>query len=127
MADQSRKTHVYVGLAGEHPLAVGADPASLGEGGLYRRADGDEEWQKVNNGLPKDPQVRALAIHPEDPQMIYAGTQHGVYVSSDRGEHWEATDSHKGEVWSLAFHPSNPSILLAGHGFPPVLRCIRVP
>ena len=115
MVAETHKTYVYVGLAGEHPLVVGTQGSALGVGGLYRRADGDDEWQSKIKGLPANPQVRALAVRPDNPRVVYAGVQDGVYRSDDRGDHWEATRSHKGEVWSLAFHPDDADILLAGY------------
>ena len=65
MTSQKHKTFVYVGIGGEHPLVAAAEPNSLGEGGLFRRGDGEEAWQPLTNGLPVEPQVRAMAIHPE--------------------------------------------------------------
>lgn len=115
MTSQEHKTFVYVGIGGEHPLVVGTEPNALGEGGLFRRGDGEQEWQLMTNGLPPEPQVRAMAIHPNNPQVLYAGTQDGVYRTGDRGEHWEATQSPKGEVWSIGFHPDNPDVMLAGY------------
>ena len=50
------RTHIYVGLAGEGD--------AIGPGGMLRRADGDSEWRSAAKGLPDEPQVRALAIHP---------------------------------------------------------------
>ena len=79
MVDDSHSTYVYVGLGGEGE--------NIGLGGMYRRADGDQEWQAINNGLPNEPQVRALVVHPQNPQTIYAGTQNGVYRSDDRQRH----------------------------------------
>ncbi len=115
MAANGHRTTVYIGLGGEGPLIVGTDGPPLGEGGLYRRTDGEQEWQSSYNGLPEHPQVRALAVHPKNPQVVYAGTQDGVYRSEDKGDHWKATQSLKGDVWSMAFHPSNPDVLLAGY------------
>ena len=54
MANDSHSTYVYVGLGGEGE--------NIGLGGMYRRADGDEQWQAINNGLPTEPQVRALLV-----------------------------------------------------------------
>ena len=50
------------------------------------------------NGLPADPQVRALLVHPDNPSTVFAGTQDGVYRSDDRGDTWNRTDTMSGEV-----------------------------
>lgn len=115
MTTESHRTHVYVGLAGESALIVGAEGTPLGEGGLYRRADGERDWTSITTGLPEQPQVRALLVHPENPATIFAGTQAGVYRSEDRGESWTATDSLQGDVWSLAVHPHDSHVMFAGY------------
>ena len=109
MANNAHRTHIYVGLAGEGD--------NIAEGGLLRRAEGDDDWQAIANGLPTNPQVRALLVHPDNPAVIYAGTQLGVYRSDDRGDHWEALESPRDgmDVWSLAFHPSDPDTIYAGY------------
>ncbi|MSQ05622.1 MAG: hypothetical protein EXR54_09025 [Dehalococcoidia bacterium] len=108
MANIEHQTYVYIGLAGEGD--------NIGPGGMYRWADGDEEWVSITRGLPASPQVRALLVHPHDPQIVYAGTQRGVYRSNDRGDRWEALGMPRigTDVWSLAFHPQNPSVIYAG-------------
>ena len=104
-----RETYLYVGLAGEGD--------NIGEGGLYRKVDGDEEWHSITNGLPDNPQVRALLVHPEDPAVVYAGTNLGPYRSDDYGEHWEALEAPRPgmDVWSLAFHPQDSRLMYAGY------------
>ena len=108
MAANGHHTYVYVGLAGEGD--------NIGEGGLLRRSESDG-WQSIASGLPSNPQVRALALHPEDPAIVYAGTQAGPFRSDDRGEHWEALDASAdaGDVWSLAFLPGDPRTIFAGY------------
>lgn len=109
MAANGHGTYIYVGLAGEGE--------HVGEGGLYRYAVNDGTWHTIARGLPPSPQVRALLIHPEDPAVVYAGTQHGPFRSDDRGERWEPLDSPRAgrDVWSLAHHPDDPSVLFAGY------------
>ena len=85
MANNGHQTHIYVGLAGEGD--------NIAEGGLLRRAEGEDDWQTITNGLPSNPQVRALLVHPDNPAVVYAGTQLGVYRSDDRGDHWHALES----------------------------------
>ncbi|MEC8909794.1 MAG: hypothetical protein VYC44_02275, partial [Chloroflexota bacterium] len=109
MVASEHRTFVYVGLGGEGDY--------IGEGGIVRRADGEEDWTDISKGLPDNPQVRALAIRPDDPKIVFAGTDKGVFRSKDRGETWEAlNDAEAGrEVWSLAIHPDNPDVILAGY------------
>ena len=73
----NRNSYVYVGLAGE------TAPGRRVNSGLYRMADGDDEWTLLEAGLPQAPAIRALTIHPENPSTVYAGTQDGPYVSTD--------------------------------------------
>ena len=30
---------------------------------MLRRAEGEDDWQTITNGLPETPQVRALLVH----------------------------------------------------------------
>ena len=48
--------------------------------------DGGETFR--SDGPGSGPAYRALWIHPEDPRLVYGGTDQGVYVSRDGGEHW---------------------------------------
>lgn len=60
MIGNHHRTFVYVGLAGEGD--------NIGQCGLYRLEEGEEKWESVTNGLPENPQVRALLIQPENPK-----------------------------------------------------------
>ena len=82
----SRKFFLYSGLAGE------TGRGRIVQSGLFRMADDSDEWERIEHGLPEAPAVRALAVHPRQPEIIYAGTQSGPYRSADRGAHWERVD-----------------------------------
>ena len=58
--------------------------------GIYRTRNGGESWEAVNNGLGSS-DIRSIAIDPEHPEVIYAGTGNGVgiYKSTNRGDLWE--------------------------------------
>ena len=107
----NHKSYVYVGLAGEPA------PGRPVQSGLYRMADGDEGWESLTNGLPEEPAIRAVAVHPQKPEIVYAGTQSGPYRSTDNGDHWEKVDvpDHGLPVWSLLFHPGDPNVMYAGY------------
>ncbi|HVQ74099.1 MAG TPA: hypothetical protein VMT79_01020 [Candidatus Binatia bacterium] len=107
----NRTSYVYVGLAGE------TGPGRVVGSGLYRMAVGDDRWELATRGLPAAPTIRAIAPHPEHPETVYVGTQHGPYRSTDHGETWERLDvpDHGSAVWSLVFDPRDSSVLYAGY------------
>ena len=70
------------------------DPASpdqllLGtrRSGVMRSTDGCETWAASNEGLTSL-FVNTLAVDPNNPDVIYAATDGGAYVSFDAGAHW---------------------------------------
>ena len=103
-------SYLYIGLAGE------TGRGRVVHSGLFRMKDGSGEWQRIERGLPAEPAVRALAVHPQKPEIVYAGTQSGAYRSEDHGKHWEkvAMPDHGLPVWSVLFHPHDPDTILVG-------------
>ncbi len=84
--------------------------------GFFRRRAGDGDWRALTRGLPPDPEVRAIALHPDDPEIVLAGTQDGVWRSDDGGDSWESLGlpGDLRTVWSIAFDPSDPDTVFVG-------------
>jgi photosystem II stability/assembly factor-like uncharacterized protein len=103
MVTLSAPSHVWVGAAGAL-------------GGIYRRAVGDDRWDRLTKGLPEATHVHAITPHPANADVLYLGTRHGAFRSTDRGERWERLDLADGgaEVWSILVHPMNPRTVFAG-------------
>ncbi|HEY4641287.1 MAG TPA: hypothetical protein VII75_08070, partial [Thermoanaerobaculia bacterium] len=55
---------------------------------VYRTHDGGKTWQSIANGLPIT--VNVVREDPVRKGLLYAGTERGVSVSFDDGEHWES-------------------------------------
>ncbi|MEO7145423.1 MAG: glycoside hydrolase, partial [Bryobacteraceae bacterium] len=55
---------------------------------VYRTHDGGKSWRKIVRGLPDDP-VNAVREDPERKGMLFAATEHAVYVSFNDGEQWQ--------------------------------------
>src|SRR6185437_15173849 len=67
--------------------------------------------------------VRALAQHPTNPNILYAGTaQGGVFKTTNRGETWEplGQPQHSFPVGALAIAPSDPNTIYVGTGEPAI-------
>jgi len=57
---------------------------------IYRTHDGGQSWQKITNGLPDDAPVNTVREDPQRKGLLFAGTEHTVYVSFDDGDHWQS-------------------------------------
>ncbi|MBN1994406.1 MAG: protein kinase [Anaerolineae bacterium] len=62
--------------------------------GIFKSTDGGQNWESVNNGLRINPAtgyphyIRSIAVHPTDPNIVFAATGWGLYKSSDGGANW---------------------------------------
>ena len=81
--------------------------AAFPENGLFRSENGGDTWDKVAS-LAGHAVVYGFWTHPSDGKTIYAGSDKGFYVSTNRGEGLEKTgDLPDGPVTSIAVHPVN--------------------
>jgi photosystem II stability/assembly factor-like uncharacterized protein len=83
---------------------------------LLRTRDGGHTWQPIVEGIPADEPTRAVRADPVRPGLLYAGTERGVYVSLDDGDHWEplGTGLPVVPVHDLAVHEDD--LVAATHG-----------
>jgi photosystem II stability/assembly factor-like uncharacterized protein len=59
--------------------------------------------------------VQAITVHPDDPDVVYAGTHDGPYRSVDGGDSWRKLAwPDPAQVWAIAVHPANHDVLYAG-------------
>src|SRR3989449_2929397 len=84
---------------------------------LHRAEAGVNVW--TTNG-PHSETINALAIDPQTPTTLYAGTSgHGVFKSTDGGGNWSAVNTGLttpcGAIWvnALAIDPQTPTTLYA--------------
>jgi len=78
------------------PDAIAAAPdgslfLGMGSGAILRSDDAGASWQ-LESTLDRDGLIYALAVNPADADHLFAGTQHGLYVSQDRGRTWRAVE-----------------------------------
>lgn len=95
---------------------------SFGDG-VYKSTDGGKTWQHM--GLRDSERISAIAIHPQNPDIVYIGAlghafgpneERGVFMTTDGGRTWTKTlyiDNQHG-VADLDIDPANPNILYAG-------------
>jgi photosystem II stability/assembly factor-like uncharacterized protein len=62
--------------------------------GIFKSANGGESWQSINNGLKINGitgfphYVKSIAVHPTNPDIVFAATGSGLYKSVDGGVSW---------------------------------------
>ncbi|PYQ63251.1 MAG: hypothetical protein DMF53_10705, partial [Acidobacteria bacterium] len=56
---------------------------------IYRTHDGGRHWDLVASGIPDGSFVNAVREDAVRKGLLYAGTERGVYVSFDDGDHWQ--------------------------------------
>ena len=57
---------------------------------VYRTTDGGATWTETVAGLSSNDVVNAVREDPARRGLLYAGTERGVYVSFDDGDHWQS-------------------------------------
>jgi photosystem II stability/assembly factor-like uncharacterized protein len=57
---------------------------------LYRTADGGRSWTSIAANLPAGGPVKVVREDPATPDVLYAGTEFGLWLSLDRGRSWHA-------------------------------------
>jgi photosystem II stability/assembly factor-like uncharacterized protein len=85
-----------------------------GCGWLYKTTNGGTSWSLLNSGLPNF--ITDLAIDPQNPNTLYAGSSFGVFRSVDGGANWNALNSGLTSlsVSALAISPNDPNTVYAG-------------
>jgi photosystem II stability/assembly factor-like uncharacterized protein len=56
---------------------------------LFKTHDYGKTWTKITTGIRTNDFTRVIREDPERRGLLYAGTETGVYVSFDDGEHWQ--------------------------------------
>ena len=56
---------------------------------VYRTRDGGKTWQRISTGLPPGVYVHTVKEDPSRRGLLFAGTERGVFVTFDDGDHWQ--------------------------------------
>jgi photosystem II stability/assembly factor-like uncharacterized protein len=57
---------------------------------VYRTRDGGTTWQRISEGLPGTAFARVVREDPVREGLLFCGTESGVYISFDAGDHWQS-------------------------------------
>jgi photosystem II stability/assembly factor-like uncharacterized protein len=79
---------------------------------VFKSTDGGDSWTAVITGATRA--VYALAVDPTTPATLYAGTERGVFKSTDEGANWTINGLLGVIVRALVIDPTTPATLYAG-------------
>ncbi len=84
---------------------------------VYRTDDLGKRFKDISKGLP-DEAVNVIREDPLVEDILYVGTDSGVYVSTDRGDSWSALQGGLPNVpvHDLVIHPRERELVAGTHG-----------
>jgi photosystem II stability/assembly factor-like uncharacterized protein len=84
---------------------------------LYKTTDYGATWTSLAGGLAEGP-VNVVREDPKNPNLLFVGTDFGVYVSTDGGKTWlkMKNDMPTQPVQDLKVHPREADLIVATHG-----------
>jgi photosystem II stability/assembly factor-like uncharacterized protein len=81
---------------------------------IYRTHDGGKSWQLAVNGIGET--VNAVREDPVRRGLLYAGTERGVYVSFDDGDHWQTLQQNLPTTSVRDIEIHGDDVVIATHG-----------
>jgi photosystem II stability/assembly factor-like uncharacterized protein len=86
---------------------------------IYKTTNFGDSWTRISNGIPPEAgTVHVIREDPAAPNLLFAGTEFGLYVSFNRGQNWEKMKNGlpPTPVFDLQIHPRDHDLILATHG-----------
>ncbi len=85
---------------------------------LFATTDYGKTWTPIAGDMPGNLFVRVIRQDRKNPNLLYAGTQRGVWASWDRGAHWQSLrlNMPATAVYDLEIQPRANDLLVAAHG-----------
>lgn len=83
---------------------------------IYKTNDYGKTWQKIIKGIADGDYVHVIREDIKTPGLLFAGTEHGVYVSFNDGDNWEPFDLNLPDVAIRDLVVTEKDIAIATHG-----------
>ncbi len=85
---------------------------------MYKTTDYGKHWTEITAGMPRDESVFVIRQDVKNPDLLFAGTLRGVYISFNGGKMWQALRLNLPPVpvRDMAVQPEANDLVLATHG-----------
>lgn len=83
---------------------------------VWFSSDLGQTWVHPNShsGMYLEARAWCFSAHPSDPNILYAGTDMGLFRWDERTTRWTHLPSPMQDVWSLVQDPDHPEVIYAG-------------
>jgi len=85
---------------------------------LYKTTDYGKSWTQITNGIPDGAFTRCIREDPNKKDLLYAGTETGIYISFNGGAKWQSLQLNLPitQVADLAIQKREHELVAATHG-----------
>jgi photosystem II stability/assembly factor-like uncharacterized protein len=86
---------------------------------VFKTTDGGKSFTNITGNLPEAGYVHVVREDPKNPNLIYAGTELGLWVSYNGGNSWvelNLKNLPKVAVHDIVVHPRENDLILGTHG-----------
>ena len=85
---------------------------------LYMTDDGGKTWRSIVSDLPANHPIKGFREDPVNPNLLFVGTEFGIFMSRDRGEHWTSLKENLPTVSvdDIEIHPREHDLIIGTHG-----------
>jgi len=83
---------------------------------LYKTTDYGKSWSKITKGINEEHFTRVLREDPENKNILYAGTETGMYISFNSGKNWKTFQLNLPIVPITDLTIKNNSLIVATQG-----------
>lgn len=84
---------------------------------VYKSTDYGKTWNSITSNLPKEA-VNVIKEDPTNPSILFLGTDHGLYVSTDQGKKYDLMQGSIPNVaiYDMAIQKREKELVVATHG-----------
>jgi len=83
---------------------------------IFKTHDYGKTWTKISDGIRADDFAQAVREDPRRSGLLYAGTEHGIYVSWDDGGHWRSLSLNLPDTQISDIVVEKDDLVIATHG-----------
>ena len=85
---------------------------------LFKSTDLGQSWMSIVSDLPANRVLRTVREDPRNRNVLYLGTEFGLFYTNDGGQHWIPLRAGMPTVpvYDMVVHPRDNDLVLATHG-----------